>query len=208
MTTDDVDLQSAIAAEFLALADTLDAMDESRWDTPSLCEGWRVREVIAHATMAARYPEAEFMAKLQEHGFDFTALSNAIAHEDAQLPTAQLVSNLRSKTMHEWVPPGGGYHGALNHVVIHGLDATISLGLPHRGPERNLRTILDDLTRGGGHENFGVSIDGRRLEANDLDWAFGSGASLSGSGQELAVTLCGRALPDGRLQGTPLTVRH
>jgi uncharacterized protein (TIGR03083 family) len=208
MTTHDVDLRSAIAAEFLALADTLGAMDEGRWDEPSLCEGWRVREVIAHLTMAARYPEGRFMAKLQEHGFDFTALSNAIAHEDAQLPTSELVGNLRSKTMHEWAPPGGGYRGALDHVVIHGLDAILPLGLPRGGPEQNLRIVLDDLTHGAGHEHFGVSVDGRRLEATDLDWSFGSGPSLNGTSGELIVTLCGRALPDGRLQGTPLTVRR
>lgn len=208
MTTDDIDLRPAIAGEFLALADTLQAMDGTRWDTPSLCEGWRIREVIAHLTMAARYPEQRFMAKLQEHGFDFTALSNAIAREDAGLSTSELLGNLRDRTMHEWAPPGGGYHGALNHVVVHGLDATIPLGVPHRGPEENLHVVLEDLTRGGGHENFGVSVMGRRLEATDLDWSFGSGAPLSGSSEALIVALCGRVLPRGRLDGAPLTVRR
>ncbi len=55
----------------------------------ALC-GWRVREVIAHLTMAARYPEQEFMAELQRCGFDFTRLSNEIASRDAGLPTASL----------------------------------------------------------------------------------------------------------------------
>jgi len=36
--TDDADLQPAVAAEFLALADLLDAVPGSQWDTPSLCE--------------------------------------------------------------------------------------------------------------------------------------------------------------------------
>ena len=42
--TDDADLQPAVAAEFLALADLLDPATEAQWDTPSLCAGWRVRE--------------------------------------------------------------------------------------------------------------------------------------------------------------------
>jgi uncharacterized protein (TIGR03083 family) len=61
--TNDADLQRAVAAEFLALADLFGSATEAQWDTPSLCAGWRVREVIAHMTMAARYSEEEFMAR-------------------------------------------------------------------------------------------------------------------------------------------------
>ena len=39
---DDADLRPVIAVEFLDLADLLDALPDDRWDTPSLCEGWRV----------------------------------------------------------------------------------------------------------------------------------------------------------------------
>ena len=135
-TTDDAYLQPAVAAEFDSLADLLTAASDAQWDTPSLCEGWRVREVIAHLTMAARYSEAEFMAELQRCGFDFTRLSNEVASRDAGLPTGELVASLRSEVMQHWTPPGGGYHRALNHVVIHGLDMTVPAGraavLPRR----------------------------------------------------------------------------
>jgi uncharacterized protein (TIGR03083 family) len=114
--TNDVELQPVVAAEFLALADLLAAASAAEWDHPSLCEGWRVREVIAHLTMAARYSEEEFMAELQRCDFDFTRLSNEIADRDAELSVVDLVADLRADTMHHWTPPGGGYHGALNHV--------------------------------------------------------------------------------------------
>lgn len=76
--TNDADLQPAVAAEFVALADLLGSASDAQWDLPSLCEGWRVREVIAHLTMAARYSEEEFMAELRHCGFDFSRLSNQI----------------------------------------------------------------------------------------------------------------------------------
>jgi uncharacterized protein (TIGR03083 family) len=82
--TNDADLQPAVAAEFLALADLLDSATEAQWDTPSLCAGWRVREVTAHMTMAARYSEEEFMAELRGCDFDFSRLSNEIAARDAR----------------------------------------------------------------------------------------------------------------------------
>jgi uncharacterized protein (TIGR03083 family) len=203
MTTD-TDLQPVVAAEFVSLADLLAAASGAQWDTPSLCEGWRVREVIAHMTMAARYSEPEFMAELQRCDFDFTRLSNEVAGRDAGLPTGELVANLRSDVMQHWAPPGGGYHGALNHVVIHGLDVTVPLGVPRRSPDHTIRVVLDDLTQGGGHAHFGTVLNGRRLEASDLDWSYGSGPALRGAAEDLALAMCGRAVPGGRLDGEPL----
>jgi uncharacterized protein (TIGR03083 family) len=202
--TDDAFLQPAVAAEFTRLADLLDAASDAQWDTPSLCAGWRVREVIAHLTMAARYSEAEFMAELQRCGFDFTRLSNEIAARDARLPADELIKDLRSEVMRHWAPPGGGYHGALNHVVIHGLDVTVPLGVPRLPPDQTIRVILDDLTQGDGTVRFGVDFAGRRLQATDLDWSFGAGPALRGAAADLALVVCGRSLPPGRLEGAPL----
>src|SRR5215510_4161107 len=202
--THDADLQPAIAAEFVALADLLDSATAAQWDTPSLCAGWRVREVVAHMTMTARYPEDRFMAELRRCDFDFGRLSNEIADRDARLPASELVANLRSEVMARWTPPGGGYHGALNHVVIHGLDVTVPLGVPRRSPDETIRVVLDDLTRGGGHAHFGIDVGGRRFQASDLDWSYGSGAALRGEAGDLAAALCGRTVPGGRLAGEPL----
>jgi len=202
--TSDADLQPAVAAEFQALAGLLDSATAAQWDTPSLCAGWRVREVIAHMTMAARYSEDEFMAELRRCGFDFGRLSNEIASRDAGLPPGELVASLRSDVLQHWAPPGGGYRGALNHVVIHGLDATVPLGVPRRSPDDTIRIVLDDLTHAGVHQHFGTSIEGRRLQATDLEWSYGSGPELRGKAEDLALVLCGRTVPAGRLTGSPL----
>src|SRR3989442_613253 len=83
MRGDTDELHPLVAAEYRALADLLDGLVLERWDTPSLCEGWRVREVVAHLTMPARYSEGAFMAKLRDCEFDFTRLSNGLASRDA-----------------------------------------------------------------------------------------------------------------------------
>jgi uncharacterized protein (TIGR03083 family) len=202
--TDETDLQPVVAAEFLALGDLLESATEAQWDTPSLCAGWRVREVIAHMTMAARYSEEEFMAELRACDFDFGRLSDQIAARDAELPASELVASLRAEVMQHWTPPGGGWHGALNHVVIHGLDVTVPLGVPRRSPDATIRVVLDDLTAGGVQARFGTSIEGRSLQASDLDWSYGSGPVLRGPAEYLALVLCGRATPEGRLEGKPL----
>jgi uncharacterized protein (TIGR03083 family) len=206
--TDDAYLQPAVAAELTSLADRLDDASDVQWDTPSLCAGWRVREVVAHMTMAARYSEEEFMAELQRCAFDFTRLSNEIAARDAGLPASELIKNLRSEVMQHWAPPGGGYHGALNHAVIHGLDVTVPLEAPRLAPDQTIRMILEDLTAGDVSARFGVDIAGRHLQATDLDWSFGAGPGLRGAAADLALVICGRSVPPGRLVGTPLARAH
>jgi uncharacterized protein (TIGR03083 family) len=194
--TQDAGLQPAVAAEFLALAELLTPVPAEGWDTPSLCEGWRVREVIAHLTMPARYDEATFMEELRARQFDFSRLSNDIAARDGQLPPDSLVGNLRSEQLHHWTPPDAGYHGALNHVVIHGLDATVPLGAKRHPPDDVMRIVLDDLTEGGAHAHFGTEIADRRLEATDLAWSWGSGSVIRGRASDLALMLCGRRVPE------------
>ncbi|MGD0393942.1 MAG: maleylpyruvate isomerase family mycothiol-dependent enzyme [Acidimicrobiales bacterium] len=203
-TPDDADLQRKVAAQFVALAELLSTVSEAAWDTPSLCEGWHVREVVAHMTMPARYSNDEFMSELERCGYDFTRLSNEIATRDAGVPSARLVADLRSDVLHRWMPPAGGYHGALNHVVIHSLDITVPLGEPRLAPDATIRVILEDLTEAGVHEHFGIDIDGRSFEASNLDWAFGSGLALRGTAEDLALAMCGRDVPSGRLDGAPL----
>jgi uncharacterized protein (TIGR03083 family) len=202
--TDDAELQPAVAAQFQALAALLSTGSDAAWNTGSLCDGWRVREVVAHMTMPARYSQDEFVAELERYGYDFSRLSNEVASRDAELPSAQLVADLNSEVLHQWAPPGGGYHGALNHVVIHGLDITVPLGKPRLAPDETMRVILDDLTQGGVHEHFGIEIKGRRFEASDFDWQYGSGPVLEGTSGDLALAMCGRRVPRGRLKGAPL----
>jgi hypothetical protein len=100
----DDELQPLVAATYVALADLLDALPAEQWDATSLCEGWRVREVVAHLTMPARYSEDAFMAELREDAFDFTRLSNRVASRGAELPTVALVENLRDDALHRWTP--------------------------------------------------------------------------------------------------------
>jgi len=191
--TEDTELRSMVADELTRLADLLEGLPEAQWDTRSLCQGWRVREVIAHMTMAARYTDEEFAAELRAQDFDFTRLSDHLAGRDADLPTTALIDDLRSERMREWIPPGGGRRGALNHAVIHGLDAAVPLGLRRHVADETMRFVLDDLTRGAVHEYFGTDLRGRRLEAADLDWSYGEGTPLRGPAEDLALTLCGRA---------------
>jgi uncharacterized protein (TIGR03083 family) len=195
------DLAVWIAAEYGALADLLESADAGVWDAPSLCEGWRTREVVAHMTMPARYTGPQFMAELEAAGGDFTQLSNTLAARDGALPVATLLAGLRSDVLHGWEPPGGGAEGALTHCVIHGLDVTEAVPLPRQVPAPRIARVLKIVAATGSPNLFGVDLHDVELRADDLDWTSGSGALVTGPAQALALVACGRLLPPGRLRG-------
>jgi hypothetical protein len=51
--------------------------------------------------------------------------------------------------------------------------------------------------------SVGTSIEGRSLQATDLDWSYGSGRFCAARLKYLALVLCGRTIPEGRLEGEP-----
>jgi uncharacterized protein (TIGR03083 family) len=193
------DLEAAIAAEYLDLATMLEGAPGYSWDGPSLCAGWRTREVVAHLTMPLRYGGPRFMEELARANGDFNLMADRCAKQDAAtLTTEELIAGLRDPELHTWQPPGGGHDGALTHVVIHGLDIAVPLGLERRVPEGRLRKVLEVATR---LDALAVNVRGAELGANDMDWSFGAGSPVFGRAQDLALVLFGRRLPAGHLQG-------
>jgi uncharacterized protein (TIGR03083 family) len=186
------ELPDLIAAERRDLAEVLAGLTSQEWETESLCKGWRVREVVAHITMPFRYSKTKFVTEIVASRGSFTRMADRCARRDASAPTAELLAALIAHERHPWKPPGGGFAAALTHDVIHGLDVTVALGHARTVPEKRLRIALDGLTTPASLKYFGARLDGLEFRADDTDWSFGSGTLISGSAQDLALTLSGR----------------
>lgn len=195
------EVRDAIAAERRELADLFDGLSAEQWNEPSLCAGWRVREVVAHMSTGFRLSLPRTLGELVTARGNLHRMTDRVARRDAAAHSAETLAGfLRDNADHPWTPPVGGLPGALGHDVVHGLDVTVALGLDRRVPEDRLRILLD-RTRPGGLRFFGVDLAGVRLCAEDLDWTYGSGAPLSGTAQDLLLLTFGRGLPAGRLRG-------
>jgi uncharacterized protein (TIGR03083 family) len=195
------DIQSAIAAERTELAAVLRGLSADDWDRMTLCDGWRVRELVAHIVMPYRYSTARVVAELVKSRGNFHRMADRLARADAAaLTSEQLVQTLEDNIHHLWKPPGSGYDAALSHDVIHGLDITVALGIDRQVPLDRLAIVL----AGSGPKQlkyFGVDLTGVRLSATDLDWSIGTGRPVTGTAQDLLMVICGRTLPPGRLNG-------
>lgn len=184
-----------VAEELRGLHAALATVSEEDWLKPSLCEGWTIRHVVAQLTMPARYTPEQFGAELAAVQFDFGALSDRVAERDATLPTGELLDGLLRDTLARFTTPDGGPVGALSHVVIHGLDATVPLGLGCVATAESLRIVLDSMAVDGVHRHFGTSMAGRRLVASDLAWTHGEGTTETAPGHALLLDLAGRKAP-------------
>ena len=81
------------------------------------------------------------------------------------------------------------------------------LPVPAVAPPRDEASHPGAVTSPRSLKHFGIDLGETRLCASDIDWSYGpggsggSGSEVSGSAADLALVLCGRTLPAGRLQG-------
>ncbi|MGI5352934.1 maleylpyruvate isomerase family mycothiol-dependent enzyme [Streptomyces sp. CA-250714] len=196
-----MDIKQAIAAERTELAELLDSLPEADWDVPSLCAGWRVREVAAHMSSGFRSSRSQVLRELLRARGSLHRMTDQCARRDAAaMSTAEIAAALRDNAHHPWKPPVGGLPAALGHDVVHGLDITVALRHTRRVPKERIRVLLDGVTPRS-LKFFGADLDGVALCAEDLDWSYGTGAPVSGAAQDLLLVAFGRRLPAGRLRG-------
>lgn len=183
---------AATIAERRRLVDLLTTLSPEQWSAPSLCEGWRVREVVAHITLAYRHSAVRVLAGIIAARGRFNVYADRIARKDtATTGDAELLASLRDNVGHPWKPPGGGQVGALSHDVIHGLDITEALGLPPAPPERIALVLTNSTPAAVAY--FGTDLAGRRLEASDVEVALGDGPAVHRMpARDLLLTVTGR----------------
>ncbi|MFE0460631.1 maleylpyruvate isomerase family mycothiol-dependent enzyme [Kitasatospora sp. NPDC058965] len=188
----ETEIRTETYAERERLGALLAELGPAQWNAPSLCEGWRVREVVAHITHPFRTGPLRLIAGLAMARFSINRYCDTAARRDgARMTDAELLAALRDNVRHPWQPPGGGQVGALSHDVIHGLDITEALGLPP-APADRIATVLAHSDRRG-LAFFGVDLTGVTLRATDADTEFGTGERvLALPAKDLLLTITGR----------------
>lgn len=183
------------AAERRRLTDLYAALTPEQWAAPSLCAGWRVREVLAHVTMPYRHSSWRVLRGIAAARGDFNRFSDRIARDDtARLTDEELLRSLRDNVEHPWRPPAGGQAGALSHDVIHGLDVTEALGLG-RVPADRVKHVLD-AAGPRALAYFGADLDGVRLVATDTEIVVGEGPrTVELPAVDLLLRVTGRVRP-------------
>jgi len=192
-----------IAEQRLSLAELLDGLPEPEWETPSLCAGWRVRDVAAHVAMAPQVPSAlSLLADTVRARGSFHRLNHDVAVRHADRPVKQIVAELQTFAGSRRLPVVTNYRNILFDILVHGQDIAIPLGRRRDMPREAARAGAARVWSMGWPFWAARRLRGMRLTATDTAWTVGDGPEVQGPIDALLLLLTGRtatALP--RLTG-------
>jgi uncharacterized protein (TIGR03083 family) len=194
------DVWSTIHAERKALAADLDGLPEAKWDTPSWCDGWSVRDVVAHLTAATKLNGPKFFGKLIGSGFSFEKVqAKGIAAERGASP-AETLARFKAQIDSTGRPPGP-VDTIFGETIVHGEDIRRPLGIKHEYPTDALITLADFFK--GSNLIIGTKkrVNGVALVATDADWRAGDGPTVEGPMLDLLLAMTGRKPALGALSG-------
>jgi uncharacterized protein (TIGR03083 family) len=188
-----MDVWELVDAERKDTVAVLETLTPEQWDTPSLCGGWRVRDVAGHLSSPANWEVLPFALELLRSGFNINTATERDGVRRGQRDTKAIIDEFRDTIGKRRKPPGTSPETVLNDMVVHGQDIRRPLGIGREIPEERVRTCLDyvvntNLAVGGKKRAAGV-----RLVATDIDWTHGDGPEVRGPGEALLLALNGRA---------------
>ncbi|MBA2609168.1 MAG: maleylpyruvate isomerase family mycothiol-dependent enzyme [Actinobacteria bacterium] len=189
-------------AEFSSYLHSLKADD---WERPSLCEGWRVRDVVGHILYGNELKLWTLPLRLARYGFssDKSGKAYSIARAEGR-STDQLLHDF--DTREAWAGTCKVFPPKLVLVdrLVHHQDIRRALGQPRVIPAVRLAAALDATPTLGSVFGAKARTTGLRLQASDLDWSWGGGAVVEGPGEALLMAMLGRRAALDDLSGDGL----
>ncbi|NUT20604.1 MAG: maleylpyruvate isomerase family mycothiol-dependent enzyme [Hamadaea sp.] len=188
----DDEIWREVDAQRLDLAGLLAGLTPEQWERPSLCPGWRVRDVAAHLTLGPITSWGTVLQEIVRARGSFNRMVYDTAVRRADRPTAQIVADLRAISGSRRLAPGTTIHEPLLDILVHGQDIAIPLGVDRKMPAD---AAVDAATRVWSKGfPFGARrrLRGFRLVATDATWSDGDGVRVEGPISALLLVLTGR----------------
>ncbi|MDQ1048699.1 maleylpyruvate isomerase family mycothiol-dependent enzyme [Streptomyces sp. V4I2] len=177
--------------ERAGLADLLEGLSPEEWETPTWCGDWRVRDVAAHLTVAARFTYKDVLAAFVRARGSFDRMIHDSAVREAESPVTEIVANLRGIVGSRRLAPTTSPREPLLDILVHGQDIALALGRGREMPPEAARDAADRV--------WTMRVPPRpwplpkaRLVATDIEWTRGDGAEIRGPVAALLLLLTGR----------------
>jgi uncharacterized protein (TIGR03083 family) len=137
-----MDIWPAVHTERRALAADLRDLGTEDWGTPSLCDNWTVRDVLAHMTSAAKLTPPAFFGKMIGSGFSFDKVQEKGVAANLGASPADTLANFESVVTSVKHPPGPTQTW-LGETIVHSEDIRRALGIQHKYPADAVVTVAD-----------------------------------------------------------------
>lgn len=171
----DPDYEALLWDESRDVAQFLDEIDDSDFDVASLCEGWRVSDVVGHMIIGHTTPMPSMMVAIAKYGFNDHTLNG--------------ISRVIPKK-----------EGFTDHL-IHNQDMRRPLGGPREIAPERLSAALDALPTIGGFLKSKQRMKGLKWVVTDIDWSWKEGSEVQGAAELLILAAAGRPAVLDELSG-------
>jgi uncharacterized protein (TIGR03083 family) len=189
MSADEKSLMDMAYDERADLAAFLETLTPQEWHAPSLCDGWTVKDVVAHMVS---YEALTTFGLVKRFAKGRVVHANEVGVEEfAPMSPQELMEFLGRHLRPRGLTAGFGGMIALVDGTVHHQDIRRALGHPRTVPVDRLERILP-LVPGNPRLGAGRRIRGLRLRATDVTWQHGNGPEVSGTGEALLMAMTGR----------------
>jgi uncharacterized protein (TIGR03083 family) len=195
-----VDLRGLLVQEQRDLVELLRTLSDAEWEVPSLCAGWRVRDVVGHLVGATVPLAAYLTVAVRRRSAD--RVNAHLVNQARKLSPATLIDRLESSIGHGWAArlmPSI----MLADTLVHHQDIRRPLNRPRAIPADRLVPVLN---RPDPFAQPRRRARGLRLVATDVMWARGEGPEVRGTGEAITLAVAGRRVVLDELEGEGVAV--
>jgi uncharacterized protein (TIGR03083 family) len=201
MATAAVDTSGEIRRLRLEMASEIVALPPDRWDIPSWCTGWRVRDVLGHLVSMAEATPLPMIGQFLRNPVRPDRAVDRMARALGAQPVPVLAERLRCAA-------DGGFHViglppelGLGDLLVHSADALRPAGIRPEPPLADVIVVLDTYRKWGRRVVHAVPDRGVSLAATDADWRSGAGPEVRGRAIGLLLLVANRRQVIDRLDG-------
>jgi len=201
--TDAAEIWQLIHEQRHKLGDILETLSADEWDAASLCEAWRVRDVVAHLIQTHLVTQRSLIADWIRSDFSLKARNTRGVLRRGSMSPSELLSLYRATAGRTSYLPGQ-LTDSLVEAVIHGEDIARPLGRHIDVSPRSLVTVAEiarntDPILGGKRRSTGLS-----LRASDVARSAGRGPEVAGPLASIILAITGRPMGLDDLYGEGL----
>ena len=173
------------------LADLMETFSDEEWEIPSLCRGWRVREVAAHLTLAHTSLREGLGATIRAGG-GFNKMIYQSALRRAELPVSDYPVLLRAMVGSRRTAPFISDLEPLIDQLVHGQDMVVPLGRARSMPSEAAAAAAERAYTMSWPFHVRKRLHGFTLAATDHPWAVGDGPAIEAPMSALLMLVTGR----------------
>ncbi len=199
-----VDEHADLIAERTSMYELLKTLDDGDWNQPSLCDGWRVRDVAGHAHLLLTMNYLRLAVGIAVNRGNFDRFMATYVPRRGNRAPSEILACWKDFASSSKIPPTTRRVDLGIDVFVHHHDIAIPLDREVATDPQRLRWLADGMVSAKNSILSGSGRPGIRMIATDIDWHYGTGPEVTGPVVALILAGYGRAAVHDRLAGAGL----